>query len=160
MVQNPFILYSMPVISAALTALAYVLFSRGLQVVPTGIYLVAHTVLWAFFATGYMLITKTPWEFGSLFTSTGALTIGGCISLIVGLVFIMLSVKYISPTFTAIVEILYVLLTPVFMYLLFRVVDFNKYTVIGGAVTLFGVGIVIYGQWLQGREKQIIEAVP
>jgi drug/metabolite transporter (DMT)-like permease len=59
------------------------------------------------------------------------------------------TIKNVSPTYAATVEISYVFFVPVFMWLLFRKMDLDFWTIIGGAVTLTGIGMVIYGRYIK-----------
>lgn len=60
--------------------------------------------------------------------------------------FLHLSLRYTNATYTGLVDIIYVLLIPIFAYLLFGQKQWSPHILVGGAVMIVGLVIIVLGQ--------------
>ncbi len=137
----------LPAIGAVLWAVAYAVNARNYEVitVPTG--LVAHglAIVVAGFLTRFLL--KTPIDFMPFFEHPEKFWFWlAPAAVIFASIFLHLSLKMNSATYTGLMEILYVIFIPIFVYWFFSQNQINLPILIGGALMLAGVSFVFYGQ--------------
>ncbi len=137
----------LPIIAAFCWAFVYTVNARNYDVitVPTGI--AGHGIGMLGAAWLASLILKTPIDFMPFFTHPEKLWLWSVpLVVVVASFFLHLSLKLNSATYTGLVEILYVILIPLFAYLLFGQKQLNVPMIIGGMLMLSGIGFVVYGQ--------------
>jgi drug/metabolite transporter (DMT)-like permease len=138
----------LPVMGAVLWAIAYAVNARNYEeiTVPTG--LIAHglAIVTAGFLTHWIL--KTPIDFTPFFAHPEKFWFWLAPAAVVfASMFLHLSLKMNSASYTGLAEMLYVIFIPIFAYLFFGHKELNLSMLIGGALMLVGVGFVFYGQW-------------
>jgi drug/metabolite transporter (DMT)-like permease len=137
----------LPIMAAFCWAVVYTVNARNYDVisVPTGLLAQAIGMIGASLLASFLL--KTPIDFAPFFEHPQRIWFWVVpVTVIFASCFLHLSLKYNSATYTGLVEILYVLLIPIFAYLLFGQKQLNTSMIIGGALMLSGIGFVVYGQ--------------
>jgi drug/metabolite transporter (DMT)-like permease len=137
----------LPIMAAFCWAVVYTVNARNYEVisVPTGLMAQGLGMLGASFLASFLL--KTPIDFTPFFNHPQKIWFWVVpVTVIFASCFLHLSLKYNSATYTGLVEILYVILIPMFAYLLFGQKQVNLSMLIGGALMLSGIGFVVYGQ--------------
>ncbi|MDX1921959.1 MAG: hypothetical protein SFW65_02375 [Alphaproteobacteria bacterium] len=137
----------LPIFAALGWAFVYTVNARNYDVisVPTG--LAGHGIGMLGAAVLVSLLLKSPIDFTPFFTHEHKPWLWSVpLAVIVASSFLHLSLKLNSATYTGLVEILYVILIPLFAYLLFGQKQLNTSMVIGGLLMLSGIGFVVYGQ--------------
>jgi drug/metabolite transporter (DMT)-like permease len=141
-----FALY-LPVLAAIGWAVVYTVNARNYEVitVPTGLLAQAIGMVGASLVAAYLL--KSPIDFAPFFDHPQRFWFWLVpIAVIFASCFLHMSLKLNSATYTGLVEILYVILIPIFAYVLFGQRQLNTSMIIGGALMLVGIGFVFYGQ--------------
>ena len=136
-----------PAFAAVLFGLAYALYSRGFQALPLGTAILIHGTVWFLATLAHAIIVQDSLDVTRAFRGDGLYMLCGSLAMVAGAMLSYYCIKAVSPTFAAVGELGYVLMTPIFMFLLFGKKDFDIYTLIGGAVVFIGIGIVIYGRY-------------
>ena len=137
----------LPVIAALGWAVAYAVNARNYEVisVPTG--LIAHGA--AIVVAGLLVSAAMGMQidFTPFITHSEKFWFWlAPVAVVVASTFLHLSLKMNSATYTGLIEMLYVVLIPIFTYLFFGQKQFNTPMLIGGVLMLVGVGFVFYGQ--------------
>ncbi len=141
-----FTLY-LPVIAALGWAVVYAVSARNYETltVPTGLMLHGFGIV----AAGLLLSAalKLPIDFSPLLSHPQKFWFWLVpVTVLIASLALHLSLKLNSATYTGLVEILYVILIPLFAYMFFGQNQLNTPILIGGALMLVGVGFVFYGQ--------------
>jgi drug/metabolite transporter (DMT)-like permease len=137
----------LPVLASLGWAFVYTVNARNYEVitVPTGLMAQAFGMIGASFLASFLL--KAPIDFAPFVTHEHKVWFWAVpLVVILASCFLHLSLQMNSATYTGLVEILYVVLIPIFAYVLFGQKQLNMPMLIGGALMLSGIGFVIYGQ--------------
>lgn len=137
----------LPILAAICWAFIYTVNARNYEIitVPTGLAAQGIGMLGAAALAGAML--KSPIDFTPFFSHPEKLWFWSVpVAVIFASCFLHMSLKLNSATYTGLVEILYVILIPLFAYLFFGQKQLNLPMIIGGMLMLSGIGFVVYGQ--------------
>jgi drug/metabolite transporter (DMT)-like permease len=135
-----------PFLAAISWALTYSINGRNYQfiTVPTGLVLMAGGSFLAAFLVS--AITKTSIDFTPLFKNNDIWLWMAPLAVIFASAFLHMSLRYTSASYAALGEVSYVLLTPLFAWLLFGQKQLNTSMAIGAFFILVGLYFVISGQ--------------
>ena len=137
----------LPLLAAIGWAVVYTVNARNYDVitVPTGLMAQALGMVGASLISCWFL--KSPIDFAPFFEHPQRVWFWVVpITVIFASCFLHMSLKLNSATYTGLVEIIYVILIPIFAYLLFGQKQLNTSMLIGGALMLVGIGFVFHGQ--------------
>jgi drug/metabolite transporter (DMT)-like permease len=136
-----------PFIAMVFWGLLYATNGRVYQTisVPTNVFVLGASYMVAAFIIG--LIYKTPIDLAPYITSPDRFWLWFApLCAMVAIAALHLGIKYVSSSYAALAEIGYVVLTPVFAYLLFNQKHLNGTMMIGAVIILIGTAFVIFGQ--------------
>lgn len=125
----------------------YAINARNYEVlsVPTGLVMQALSLICS--ALIISMVLKTPIDFSPFVTHPQKMWFIIVIGVgILASASLHLSLKFNTATYTGLVEILYVILIPLFAYLFFGQKQLNLSMMIGGALMLSGAAVIIIGQ--------------
>jgi drug/metabolite transporter (DMT)-like permease len=136
--------FLLPIISAICWALVYVISAKSYQVVsiPTNLLalnlgMIPALLLWAF-------LFKEPIDFSPYFNHPQRFWLWAVILIsTLGVVALHMSLRATNATYTALIESLYLVLAPLFAYLLFQEKQWSTSTLIGGAFILVGIAFIM-----------------
>jgi drug/metabolite transporter (DMT)-like permease len=135
-----------PLLAAVSWALTYAINGRNYEylTVPTGLVLMGTAAFIAAFAVSFIL--KSPIDLSPLFKNNDIWLWMGLVAAIFASTFLHLSLRYTSATYAALGESAYLVLIPIFTFLLFGQKQWNNSIIIGGAFVLLGLYFVVSGQ--------------
>lgn len=117
----------------------------GYITVPTYLLIQAAACAGAAFFVAFL--TQTQIDFKPLFTHPERAWIwAAAIAFIFAVSSLQLGIRHTSATYTALTEIAYVILTPLFAYFLFGAKQWNSTMLLGAIFMFIGLGLVIYDQ--------------
>ncbi len=137
----------LPICAALCWAFIYTVNARNYEIitVPTGLAAQGIGMLGAAWLANVLL--KSPLDFAPFFSHAQKWWFWSVpVAVVFASCFLHLSLKLNSATYTGLVEILYVILIPLFAYLFFGQKQLNLSMIIGGLLMLSGIGFVVYGQ--------------
>jgi len=145
--ESKSIYIAFPFIAMVFWGLLYATNGRVYQTVtvPTNVFMMGASYIVVAFLIG--LIYKTPLDFTPYLTSPDRFWLWFApLCAMGGMGFLHLGIKHVSSSYAALAEIGYVVLTPVFAYLLFKQKHLNSTMIIGAVIILIGTAFVVVGQ--------------